>query len=162
MFDQCWPTVHDVGPELIKHWVDVSCLLGVFAGFVPCCHRVIMCQLLIKYTHPCRHRIVFVYVHYLMKSVFFPGMEHACHFFGIHRALSGFNPAIWERGISSYLFPLATLYLLVTWTPLLPGAVPGAGCVCHVDPLSTNHDFNCLIFLLNIKTTPLKLKCVSV
>ena len=30
MFDQCWPTVYDVGPTLVKHWVDVSCLLGDF------------------------------------------------------------------------------------------------------------------------------------
>ena len=29
MFDQCWPTVYDVGPTLVKHWVDVSCFLGI-------------------------------------------------------------------------------------------------------------------------------------
>ena len=29
MFDQCWPTVYDVSPTLVKHWVDVSCLLGI-------------------------------------------------------------------------------------------------------------------------------------
>ena len=28
MFDQCWPTVYDVGPTFVKHWVDVSCFLG--------------------------------------------------------------------------------------------------------------------------------------
>ena len=25
MFEQCWPTVYDGGPLLVKHWVDVSC-----------------------------------------------------------------------------------------------------------------------------------------
>ena len=25
---QCWPTVCDVGPTLIHHWFNVSCLLG--------------------------------------------------------------------------------------------------------------------------------------
>ena len=29
MFDQCWPTVYDAGPTLVKHWVDVSCLPGI-------------------------------------------------------------------------------------------------------------------------------------
>ena len=28
MFDQCWANVVDGGPTLVKHWVDVSCLLG--------------------------------------------------------------------------------------------------------------------------------------
>ena len=28
MFDQCWASVVDGGPTLVKHWVDVSCLLG--------------------------------------------------------------------------------------------------------------------------------------
>ena len=28
MFDHCWPTVYDVGPTVVKHWIDVSCLLG--------------------------------------------------------------------------------------------------------------------------------------
>ena len=28
MFDLCWPTVYDVGPTLVKHWVDVSWMLG--------------------------------------------------------------------------------------------------------------------------------------
>ena len=28
MLDQCWPTVYDVGPRPIQHWVDASCLLG--------------------------------------------------------------------------------------------------------------------------------------
>ena len=28
MFDQCWSTVYDVGPTLVKHWIYVSCLLG--------------------------------------------------------------------------------------------------------------------------------------
>ena len=28
MFDQCWPNVVDGGPTLLKHWVDVLCLLG--------------------------------------------------------------------------------------------------------------------------------------
>ena len=28
MFDQCWPTVYDVGPTLVKHWVDVLCFLA--------------------------------------------------------------------------------------------------------------------------------------
>ena len=30
MFDQCWPTVYDVGPTLVKHWLDVSCFLGYY------------------------------------------------------------------------------------------------------------------------------------
>ena len=30
MFDQCWPTVYDVGPTSVKHWLNVSCLLGCF------------------------------------------------------------------------------------------------------------------------------------
>ena len=29
MLDQCWPTVYDVGPTLIQHWVNVSRLLGI-------------------------------------------------------------------------------------------------------------------------------------
>ena len=28
MFDQCWVNVVDDGPTLVKHWVDVSCVLG--------------------------------------------------------------------------------------------------------------------------------------
>ena len=24
MFDQCWPTVYDVGPTLVKHWVTLA------------------------------------------------------------------------------------------------------------------------------------------
>ena len=28
MFDQCWTYVVNGGPTLVKHWVDVSCLLG--------------------------------------------------------------------------------------------------------------------------------------
>ena len=28
MFYQCWANVVDDGPTLVKHWVDVSCLLG--------------------------------------------------------------------------------------------------------------------------------------
>ena len=28
MFDQCWANVIDGGPTLVKHQVDVSCLLG--------------------------------------------------------------------------------------------------------------------------------------
>ena len=28
MFDQCWSTVYEVGPVLVKHWVNVSCLQG--------------------------------------------------------------------------------------------------------------------------------------
>ena len=28
MFDQCWANVVDGGPALVKHCVDVSCLLG--------------------------------------------------------------------------------------------------------------------------------------
>ena len=36
MFDQCWRTVHHVGPTLGKHWVDVSCLLDI----LPSCLRV--------------------------------------------------------------------------------------------------------------------------
>ena len=31
MFDQCWPTVYDVGPTLVKHWVDASCLLFYYS-----------------------------------------------------------------------------------------------------------------------------------
>ena len=30
MFDHCWPTFYDVGPALVKNWVDVSCL---FEGY---------------------------------------------------------------------------------------------------------------------------------
>ena len=29
LFDQCWPNVVDGGQTLVKHWVDVSCLLGL-------------------------------------------------------------------------------------------------------------------------------------
>ena len=28
MFDQCWPTVYDGAPALVKHRVDLSCLLA--------------------------------------------------------------------------------------------------------------------------------------
>ena len=28
MSGQCWANVVDGGPTLVKHWVDVSCLLG--------------------------------------------------------------------------------------------------------------------------------------
>ena len=28
MVDQCWANVVDGGPTLVKHWVDVLCLLG--------------------------------------------------------------------------------------------------------------------------------------
>ena len=34
MFDQWWPTVHDVGPTLVKHWVDLSRLLGIDITFI--------------------------------------------------------------------------------------------------------------------------------
>ena len=27
VFDQCWPTVYDVGPTMVEHWLYVSCLL---------------------------------------------------------------------------------------------------------------------------------------
>ena len=30
MFDQCWAIVVDGGPTLVRHWVDVSCFLGLF------------------------------------------------------------------------------------------------------------------------------------
>ena len=29
MLDQCWTTVYDVGPTLVKHWVDLSCFLSI-------------------------------------------------------------------------------------------------------------------------------------
>ena len=29
MLDQHWPTVYDIGPTLVKHWIDVSCLLDM-------------------------------------------------------------------------------------------------------------------------------------
>ena len=29
VFDQCWAYVVDGGPALVKHWVDVSCFLGI-------------------------------------------------------------------------------------------------------------------------------------
>ena len=32
MLDQCWANVVDGGPTLVKHWVDVSCLLGYRVG----------------------------------------------------------------------------------------------------------------------------------
>ena len=28
MLDQCSPPVYDVGPAILQHWIDVSCLLG--------------------------------------------------------------------------------------------------------------------------------------
>ena len=31
MFHQCWANVVDGGPTLVKHWVDVFCLLGRLA-----------------------------------------------------------------------------------------------------------------------------------
>ena len=31
IFDQCWHTVYDAGPTLVKHWVDVSCLLSWYS-----------------------------------------------------------------------------------------------------------------------------------
>ena len=33
MVNQCWADVVDGGPALIKHWVDVSCLLGLDVRF---------------------------------------------------------------------------------------------------------------------------------
>ena len=36
MFDKCWPVVYDVGPTLVKHWVDVSCFLA--ESFIYCKH----------------------------------------------------------------------------------------------------------------------------
>ena len=27
MLDQCWPTVYDVGPTFVQHWINVLCLL---------------------------------------------------------------------------------------------------------------------------------------
>ena len=33
MFDQCWTNVVDGGPTLVKHWLDVSCLLGYSSFF---------------------------------------------------------------------------------------------------------------------------------
>ena len=29
MFVHCWANVVDGGPTLVKHWVDVSCFLGL-------------------------------------------------------------------------------------------------------------------------------------
>ena len=28
MLDQCWSTVYDAGPTVVKYWLDVLCLLG--------------------------------------------------------------------------------------------------------------------------------------
>ena len=28
--EQCCPTVYDVGPAMVQHWIDVSCLLGYY------------------------------------------------------------------------------------------------------------------------------------
>ena len=30
MLVQCWSTVYDAGPTLDQHWVDVSCLWGIY------------------------------------------------------------------------------------------------------------------------------------
>ena len=30
MLFQCWPTVFDAGPTLKQHWVNASCLLGIY------------------------------------------------------------------------------------------------------------------------------------
>ena len=38
MLYQCWTSVEDVGPTLIQHWVNATCLLG-------CCFKV--------YSRPC-------------------------------------------------------------------------------------------------------------
>ena len=40
LFDQCWANVVDVGPTLVKQWVDVSCLLG-------------RCRLVVDESHVC-------------------------------------------------------------------------------------------------------------
>ena len=39
MFDQCWPTVYDVGPTLVKHWIEVSCLLQDTASGASVCNN---------------------------------------------------------------------------------------------------------------------------
>ena len=40
MFDQCWPTVYDVDPTLVKHWVKLSCLLGRTLCLITWCSPV--------------------------------------------------------------------------------------------------------------------------
>ena len=40
MMNQCWADVVDGGPALIKHWVDVSCLLGLDVRFESRTERV--------------------------------------------------------------------------------------------------------------------------
>ena len=37
MLDQCWASVVDGGPTLVKHWVDISCLLGIYHIFCNIC-----------------------------------------------------------------------------------------------------------------------------
>ena len=52
MSDQCWANVVDGGPTLVRHWVDVSCFLGIASPstFTGCQNYQIryqlMCQLL--------------------------------------------------------------------------------------------------------------------
>ena len=48
MFDQCWANVVDGGPTLVKHWLDVSCLLGwhlFFSEANTCLHYIIISRL---------------------------------------------------------------------------------------------------------------------
>ena len=33
MLDQCWPTVCDVSPTLVQHWVGISCLLELYLSW---------------------------------------------------------------------------------------------------------------------------------
>ena len=38
VFEQCWPNVAGSWPTLVKHWADVSCLLGItvlFSQLIP-------------------------------------------------------------------------------------------------------------------------------
>ena len=39
----CWASVADVGPELVQHWVNVLCLLGVLTGHI-CVLHIIGCE----------------------------------------------------------------------------------------------------------------------
>ena len=38
-----WASVADGGPELDQHWVNVSCLLGVFTGHI-CVLHITRCE----------------------------------------------------------------------------------------------------------------------
>ena len=34
MLVQCWPIVFDACPTLLRHWLNVSCLLGASVGYI--------------------------------------------------------------------------------------------------------------------------------